>query len=145
MKAPVLRWVEHGGPEHAALVELRREVLRKPLGLEYTERQLADEAGQLHLGAFDGERAVGCLLLKEKGGGEVQMRQVAVSPAAQRRGVGRLLVEESEKEARRRGWRRMILHARLTAVAFYERLGYEIEGEPFQEIGLPHRLMAKML
>jgi ribosomal protein S18 acetylase RimI-like enzyme len=142
---PELRWAAFGGLDHEALIELRREVLRRPLGMDFSEKQLAEERSQLHLGAWSGGRAVGVLVLKELGEGEVQMRQVAVSDDARKLGVGRLLVEEAELEARRRGWRRMVLHARQTAVAFYERLGYAIEGEPFVEIGLPHRLMAKAL
>ena len=144
MNAPKLRWVAHASPEYNALVELRRDVLRRPLGLDYTAAQLAAEDGQLHLGAWDGERAVGCLALL-MGAGEARMRQVAVASDAQRRGVGRLLVVESETAARRRGAARMTLHARQSAVAFYERLGYRSEGEPFTEVGLPHRSMTKTL
>jgi ribosomal protein S18 acetylase RimI-like enzyme len=142
---PELRWAAFGGHDYEALVELRREVLRRPLGMDFTAQQLIEERSQLHLGAWSGARVIGCLVLKNLGGGAVQMRQVAVSDDARKMGIGRLLVEESELEARRRGWRRMVLHARQTAVAFYERLGYAIEGEPFVEIGLPHRLMAKSL
>jgi GNAT superfamily N-acetyltransferase len=145
MHAPVLRWIAYDSPERAALVELRREVLRRPLGLDFTAEQLAAEADQLHLGAWDGARLVGGLLLAPRGAGVAQMRQVAVAQDAQGRGVGRLLVEESEREARRRGFARMVLHARQTAVPFYERLGYAVEGKPYTEIGLPHRTMAKAL
>jgi predicted GNAT family N-acyltransferase len=39
----------------------------------------------------------------------------------------------------------MILHARATAVPFYLRLGYTVVGEPFEEVGIPHRGMEKAL
>jgi ribosomal protein S18 acetylase RimI-like enzyme len=145
MKAPRLCWVAHASAAYDSLVELRREVLRRPLGLDFTAAQLAVEGGQLHLGAWDGERAVGCLALLMGGAREARMRQVAVAPDARGRGIGRLLVAESEAEARRRGAARMTLHARQSAVAFYERLGYRVEGEPFAEVGLPHRSMTKVL
>jgi ribosomal protein S18 acetylase RimI-like enzyme len=139
-----LRWIAHASPEYAALVELRRAVLRRPLGLDFTAEQLDAEAPQFHLGAWAGARAVGCLALLV-GAGEARMRQVAVAPDAQGLGIGRRLVVESEAEARRRGAARMTLHARQTAVAFYERLGYAVDGEPFTEVGLPHRNMRKAL
>jgi predicted GNAT family N-acyltransferase len=145
MGEPLLRWIAFDSAERAALVELRREILRRPLGLVFTKEQLAAEAGELHLGAWDGERLVGCLLLAPRGGGEVQMRQVAVAHGEQGRGIGRRLVQEAEATARRRGWTRMILHARDTAVAFYLRLGYAIEGKPYVEVSIPHRTMAKVL
>lgn len=144
MVVPVLRWVPHGGPDYFALVELRRAVLRRPLGLDFSPEQLAAEETQFHLGAWEGERLVGCLALLMSGG-EARMRQVAVAADAQGRGIGRLLVAKFEAEARRRGAARVVLHARRTAVAFYERLGYAVEGEPFQEVGLPHRSMSRTL
>ncbi len=55
------------------------------------------------------------------------------------------MVEEAEALCRRRGFRKIILHAREDAVEFYRRLGYQTEGEAFIEIGLKHRLMAKGL
>jgi ribosomal protein S18 acetylase RimI-like enzyme len=137
------KWVPHGGPEYEAIVALRREVLRKPLGLDFTAEQLASEAAELFLGLWEGKRLLGCLLLRDDGGGNVRMRQVAVAASAQGRGIGRLLVLESETEARRRGFKRMVLHARQTAVAFYQKLGYAAEGETFEEVGLPHRFMRK--
>jgi predicted GNAT family N-acyltransferase len=54
-------------------------------------------------------------------------------------------VEASERVAIERGALRMTLHARQTAVPFYERLGYRVVGEPFIEVGIPHRAMEKSL
>ncbi|MBK8724963.1 MAG: GNAT family N-acetyltransferase [Holophagaceae bacterium] len=140
-----LRWIPHLSPAYALAVALRRDVLRKPLGLEFSEAQLADEAEDLHLAAFDGTELVGCLLLSDRGSGRVQMRQVAVRQDLQGQGLGALLVRESEAEALRRGFATMILHARETAVPFYLKLGYGLVGEPFAEVGIPHRSMEKVL
>ena len=57
------------------------------------------------------------------------MRQVAVVGDLQGQGIGTALVKRSEAMARELGFRRMILHARETAVAFYEKLGYTKVGE----------------
>jgi predicted GNAT family N-acyltransferase len=141
----MLRWIPHLSPAYALCVALRRDILRKPLGLEFSEAQLAAEAGDLHLAAFEGEELVACLLLTDRGGGRVQMRQVAVREDRQGRGLGAALVAESEAEARRRGFATMILHAREAAVPFYLKLGYALAGEPFEEVGIPHRAMEKAL
>ncbi|MFN4080100.1 MAG: GNAT family N-acetyltransferase, partial [Saprospiraceae bacterium] len=74
-----------------------------------------------------------------------KMRQVAVAPEAQGKGVGAKLVSASEQLARQLGARRIALHARETAVPFYLKLNYQIEGEPFEEVGIPHRYMVKEL
>jgi len=141
----MLRWIPHLSPAYALCVALRRDILRKPLGLEFSEPQLAAEAGDLHLACFEGEELIGCLLLSDRGGGRVQMRQVAVREDLQGRGLGAAMVAESEAEARRRGFATMILHARATAVPFYLKLGYALVGEPFEEVGIPHRGMEKAL
>lgn len=140
-----LRWIGHGTPEYLAVVELRRRVLRLPLGLDFLPGQLESEAGDLHLAAFDGGAPLGALLLTDRGGGVVQMRQVCVEPDHQGAGIGAALVRESEAEARRWGFRRMMLHARDSAVGFYRHLGYREEGPPFEEVSIPHQEMVRDL
>jgi predicted GNAT family N-acyltransferase len=39
----------------------------------------------------------------------------------------------------------MVLHARETAVPFYLKLGYEVVGGQFEEVGIPHFKMEKKL
>ena len=137
--------VAFGSEDYLAAVEIRREVLRRPLGLDYTPEQLAADEGKTILVAKMDESVVGTLMLTDEGSGSVRMRAVAVLPSLQGSGIGRSLVEASENVARRLGFRRMFLHARDHAVGFYDRLGYAIEGETFVEVGIPHRLMTKSL
>lgn len=137
--------VEHGSKEYDKTVELRREVLRRPLGLDFTPEQLAAERDDLHLAHFQDGEVLGCLILTRVDDATLRMRQVAIHPDHQRRGLGLNLVEAAEVASSEQGFRRMILHARKTAVPFYVRLGYRVEGEPFEEVGLPHRAMSKSL
>lgn len=137
-----LSWVAHGSAEYFLAVELRRRVLRAPLGLDFSEADLAEEADQLHLVALIEGRAVGCLILVPVKLG-FKMRQVAVDPDFQRRGIGEQLVLESERKAVDMGAEQMELNARLTAVDFYTRLGYTVVGEEFVEVGIPHLKMLK--
>ena len=137
--------VAHGSPEYAATIALRLAVLRIPLGLDFTDSQLAAEISDVHLAAFDGDAVVGCLVLTDDGGGQFHMRQVVVAPAHQRQGIGRLLVLAAEESARQRGFQEVILHARDTAVPFYLALGYTVEGDMFEEVTIPHFKMGKRL
>ncbi len=52
-----------------------------------------------------------------------------VAPDRQGHGIGRQLLEFMEGKARQKGLRALRLSASLTAVGFYERLGYEPFGE----------------
>lgn len=138
--------IEFATPEYDDAVRLRYEVLRKPLGLEYTPEQLAAEYDNHHLVAYaNNGQLLGYLNLTPSEGGVIKMRQVAVAPQAQGMGVGKKLVEASEVLARRLGYQTMVLHARETAVAFYEKLNYKSVGERFEEVTIPHFRMEKSL
>ena len=140
-----LRWIDHLSPAYALAVALRRDLLRKPLGLEFTEAQLASEATSFHLTAWEDDVLVGTLLLTPLDEGSIQMRQVAVADRKQGLGIGRLMVAESEDEALGRGFTHIMLHARDTAIPFYEKLGYTRIGEEFTEVGVRHQEMEKYL
>lgn len=140
-----VRVIVYGSAAYAAELALRKAVLRDPLGLEFTREELLSDAGSIHLGCFQDERLLGCLVLTPADGGDIRMRQVAVVPEWRRRGIGTALVTAAEALAWEKGFRRIVLHARQSAGPFYERLGYRAVGEPFVEIGLLHHAMVKAI
>ena len=70
---------------------------------------------------------------------------MAVLNNLQGKGIGRALMMFAENIARDRGFRKISMHARKTAVGFYEKLGYEVEGDEFLEVTIPHHIMKKGL
>jgi predicted GNAT family N-acyltransferase len=145
MKEFQFKVISHNSPEYVAEVALRHAILRQPLGLSFSADQLFTEADSCHIGCYVDEELVGCLVLKPIDVGDVQMRQVAVAESMQGKGVGRMMVKYSEALAKQQGFRKMVLHARETAIPFYELLGYAKVGNRFMEITLPHWAMAKVL
>jgi N-acetylglutamate synthase-like GNAT family acetyltransferase len=137
--------VAHGSSEYEATVGLRRRVLREPLGLDFTREELAAEAADYHLIANEDGTLAACLTLVPLENCVIKMRQVAVEPVLQKRGIGRELVRFAEDFALERGFTRIALNARTSAVPFYERLGYACVGEDFVEVTIPHRMMWKAL
>ena len=75
--------IEHGSNEWNETVELRRKILRTPLGLTFSDSQLEAEKDCIHLAAFGAGKVVGTLLLEPAKEGMVKMRQVAVDPEHQ--------------------------------------------------------------
>ncbi len=134
-----------GSPEYAAAIQLREAVLRRPLGLVLSPEELAVEPDCHHYVALAGTAVIATLLLKPLDAQTVKMRQVAVAPAMQGRGIGAGLVSFAENAARELGFREIIAHARLTAIEFYRMLGYTVEGATFVENTIPHRLVRKAL
>jgi predicted GNAT family N-acyltransferase len=59
--------------------------------------------------------------------------------------VGRALTDFAEDWAKTNGYKLITLNARMPAVPFYSRLGYEVVGEEFIEVTIPHLAMRKEL
>jgi predicted GNAT family N-acyltransferase len=137
---------EFATPAYDASVRLRHDLLRAPLKLEFTKEQLAEEWKDIHLGCFDAQdELLACLILSPQADGAIKMRQVAVREDLHGKGIGKKLVIASEALARDLGYETMTLHARKTAVPFYEKLDYKKKGKQFKEVGLPHYKMEKPL
>ncbi|MEU9074197.1 GNAT family N-acetyltransferase [Kitasatospora sp. NPDC004745] len=85
--------------------------------------------------------------LKLTGGveGRVLLGRLAVVAAARGTGLGADLVRAIEAAALARGAREVELHAQVQALGFYERLGYAAEGPVYQDGGIPHRTMTRVL
>jgi len=137
--------IPHGGPAWREAVALRHELLRKPLGLAFAEEQLRRECEALHYAVYDGDAIVATAFLQPLDAERVQLRQMAVAPARQTQGIGRLLLGHMEEDARRRGYRQVVAEARVSALGFYLKLGYEAEGDVYDHLGLPHRWVRKNL
>ncbi len=140
-----IRQIAFGSPEWAAATELRRAVLRVPLGLDYSPADLAAEATDSLLAAYDTDRLAGVVMLRPDGPGSGKLRQMAVAVDMRGRRIGEQLVSALEKHARSLGIRKIGLASRETAVAFYERLGYTADGPQFTEVTIPHRHMSKKI
>jgi predicted N-acetyltransferase YhbS len=126
-------------------LELRIKVLRAPLGLVYTPEQLAEEATDIHVVAIDEGKVVGTILLRHINEQVIKMRQFAVAPDRQRQGIGSEIVAYCEDYALENGYNTIELHARESAVPFYQPLEYEKVGERFTEVTIPHFKMVKHL
>ena len=103
-----------------------------PRELEFDERDPLCR----HVLAFDGDAAVGTGRLDLELNGKVG--RVAVVASHRRRGVGAAIMERLHAIALERGQPRLWCNAQLTAVPFYERLGYVGSGPTFLEAGIEH-------
>ncbi len=140
-----LMQIDHGTKEYRQMLDLRYEVLRKPLGLNFADHELEKEKNDLLIVAIDSGTMLGCCILTIIDKERIRLRQMAVNSKFQRKGIGDALMHFAENLARDQGFTRLVMHARKTAVGFYEQSGYKINGNEFVEITLPHYLMEKKL
>lgn len=139
-----IRQFAASGADYTLAWQLRKEVLLDPFGIDHDAAR-GDDASAFHFGLFDESGCLACLFLVQRRATDLQMRQVAVRPLLKGQGLGRQLLEAAEDFARRNGFSLLFAHARATALPFYLRLGYEVRGEPFLQVGLPHHLVEKGL
>ena len=105
----------------------------------------AEDARAHHLLAFAEGHAIGTGRLvvlpeapAEESGTWGQIGRMAVLQSHRKHGVGSLLLEALEAEARRRRLGGILVHAQLYALGFYERHGYTPVGAVFEEAGIDH-------
>lgn len=139
--------VDFGSSRYDELVELRYKVLLEPLGLKFLDMYREKEMNYLHIGCVESldDNLVGGLMLVPVNDEEIRLMQVAVDSKYQREGVGREMVKYAEKRAREAGYSRIVMHAMLSVVHFYEKLGYRQEGGIFEENGITFARMVKDL
>lgn len=97
----------------------------------------------IHVLAYLDEAAVGTARIDVEQAGKVG--RLAVLAKYRRQGIGRALMERCHEIAERQGLEQVWCHAQVAAVPFYERLGYRVTGALFEEAGIDHRRMTKVL
>jgi ribosomal protein S18 acetylase RimI-like enzyme len=140
-----LKIIDHGSPEYLQMVKLRDDILRKPLGLTLSPTELEQEKDHLLISAYEDDQLLGCCMLVEQDPQTVRLRQMAVLNDLQGKGIGKALMNFAENLARDRGYKTITMHARKNAIGFYEKMGYKIKGNEFEEITIPHFVMEKKL
>lgn len=131
--------------EYWAAVRLREIVLRLPLFLRFSCEELLRESEELMICLFADDQkmvATNQFVIAEN---SAKMRQVATGKSYQGKGFGRRLYLESEEILKAKGIREIHCHARLSARAFYLKMGFEVYSEEFLEVSIPHVKMRKVL
>lgn len=124
---------------------VRHPVLRKGLPKSSCVFDRDTHSETCHLGAFVDNKLVGVLTLLPNST-DVQLRGMAVLERYQANGIGRQLVAYAEKQVRSWGIDFMWMNARLIAIPFYQKCGYQKEGASFVlPYGGEHYKMIKTL
>lgn len=84
-------------------------------------------------------------LLRDEEPGVSKIGRMAVHRALRGTRLGHDIVSALTQAASQRGDRALVLHAQRSAEGFYARLGFEVRGEPYEEVGIPHVTMVRSL
>jgi predicted GNAT family N-acyltransferase len=128
--------------DRGAIERIRRAVFIEEQGIpEADEWDTADPVSLHVLAGASKCDAVGTGRLEPTG----KLGRVAVLPQYRGSGVGSRIVAYLVNQATVLGFARVYLHAQASAVVFYERLGFQVDGPEFDEVGIPHRRMRQWI
>jgi len=130
----------------AAARPIRNEVFigeqKIPADMEWDDA----DADAVHAVAFNRlGRALGTGRMLEHVPGVAKIGRMAVASPSRHGGVGRAVLDALLGAARARGDREAVLHAQLGAAPFYERAGFVRRGPQFDEAGIAHVEMLRVL
>ncbi len=135
-------WTELGRDAQAIRTAVFVDEQRVPAAMEW------DEADATCVHALARNRlglalATGRLL--EHAPGVARIGRMAVVRTLRGSGVGRAVLDALVEAARERGCREVVLHAQTSAAGFYSRAGFVARGPEFEEAGIAHIEMTRML
>lgn len=109
-----------------------------PIELEWDD---LDPLSEHALALDEGGRPIGAARLTP----ERMIGRMAVLGGWRGRGVGAALLEHLLRRAAELGHPAVALHAQVHAIGFYARYGFRPEGPEFDDAGIAHRLMRRLL
>jgi len=125
---------------------IRHQVFVEEQGIPADMEWDAADASCLHALArnrFGMPLATGRLL--EHVPGVAKIGRMAVARSMRGTQIGRQVLDALMAEARKQGYREVLLHAQLSAENFYLRAGFQRRGQPFEEAGIGHVEMVRAL
>lgn len=140
----MIELVRADSPRFEMIRGIRREVFVEEQGVSPANEFDAIDEEAVHFLASSGGVAVGTVRLYgvEAAG---RIGRVAVVASCRGQGVGAALMGRALEEAARRGYREVVLHAQTRVEGFYAGLGFRREGEVYEEEGIVHITMRRIL
>ncbi len=130
--------------EYQQALEIRVQVFVNEQKVPIEEEQDSYDRIAVHFGAFDGDRiiATGRAIINEE---KAKIGRLAVLQSYRGLGIGKQLVHTIIQFCQNKNLKEVYLGAQLQAIPFYEKVGFTVEGDIFDDAGIPHRLMRKAL
>jgi predicted GNAT family N-acyltransferase len=133
----LLGWEEARAAASRIRMTVFVEEQRVPAAIEMDDQ----DAVCVHALAYEDGRAVGTGRLLPDG----HIGRMAVLKESRVRGVGGAILDQLVAEARRRGMKAVVLSAQTHALGFYRKHGFREVGKIFEEAGIPHQEMRRVL
>lgn len=130
---------------HTTIQHIRETVFQQEQGIDASLEWDGLDNSCIHLVAQLGRDQAGVARLREVETSTLKLERLAVLPQYRKHGIGSEMVHTAIAYGRDQGYRQMLIHSQAGLEAFYNRLGFQGIGEPFQEAGILHLKMQRTL
>lgn len=103
-----------------------------------------DETAEQLIAYLD-EQPVGTARIRYLDNKTAKIERLAVLSTARGKGIGKKLMEKALDVASENNIQKVVIHAQEYIKSLHQQLGFEQEGEKFEEAGIPHVKMRKKL
>ncbi len=131
--------------ELQAALDIRRRVFVDEQNVPIELEQDGKDSECTHFLAENGKETIGTARLRPVDKDTVKIERMAVLAEYRGQGIGRALLGDMLQYARKQGYKRVVLHAQLSAFDFYDGAGFKQIGEVFYEANISHVKMRKNL
>lgn len=140
-----IKIVNFKSPEYFKAIMVRYSVLKKPYGFKFSKEIISQEENEIHLVYQNNNKIIGTLILSIISKNILQLKQFAILDEYQLKGIGSLLYAFTEQYAKVNNYNKIILNARTSALQFYIKHGFIIDGKEYisPRSLLPHYKMYK--
>ncbi len=137
--------IAHLPDDWAPICAIRQAVFQQEQGVaEALEFDGLDDEAVQFLAYLD-DRPVGTARIRFLSQSTAKLERLAVLLDARKQGVGQQIMQTALKFLAERRVAEVRIHAQEPVKEFYQGLGFEVEGDRFQEAGIPHFKMSKRL
>lgn len=129
--------------KHAHAV--REAVFHKEQGISKELDFDSEDENAVHFTAYLDEQPIGTARIRFPSPGQAKLERFAVLSHMRGKKIGELILKEIETYLLAQNITEIVLNSQLSAKGFYERFGYVISGDIFEEASIPHVKMTKKL
>jgi predicted GNAT family N-acyltransferase len=131
--------------DFSAIESIRRNVFQLEQGVDPAlDFDGKDALSEQIIAYLDGE-PVGTARIRYLDCKTAKIERLAVLSSARGKGIGKQIMEKALDIASENNIERVVIHAQEHVKGLHQKLGFEAEGEIFEEAGIPHVKMRKKL
>jgi predicted GNAT family N-acyltransferase len=131
--------------EFPAIAAIRKSVFQEEQGIDPAlEFDGKDETSQ-HLIAYLDDKAVGTTRIRYLDHKTAKIERLAVLSTVRGQGIGKKIMENALQVIASQNIREVVIHAQTSVKVLYQKLDFVEEGEVFEEAGITHVIMRKIL